>query len=87
MPPVTPHVGVWIETRLYCTCRIGYTVTPHVGVWIETGGSACNTPHIPVTPHVGVWIETDSIQATDSMDKSLPMWECGLKRPLRLFRG
>ena len=33
---VTPHVGVWIETK-FCIEVIGEgEVTPHVGVWIET---------------------------------------------------
>ena len=34
--PVTPHVGVWIET-LFPQREAGLKrVTPHVGVWIET---------------------------------------------------
>ena len=33
---VTPHVGVWIETRLLGSLRHTGSVTPHVGVWIET---------------------------------------------------
>ncbi len=33
---VTPHVGVWIETRLAGAVFSNLKVTPHVGVWIET---------------------------------------------------
>ena len=33
---VTPHVGVWIETKTLQPVAKGYAVTPHVGVWIET---------------------------------------------------
>ena len=32
---VTPHVGVWIETRFKGLPSISTIVTPHVGVWIE----------------------------------------------------
>ena len=34
--PVTPHVGVWIETWLPYRLANPCEVTPHVGVWIET---------------------------------------------------
>ena len=56
---VTPHVGVWIETKHSETL---YTrrVTPHVGVWIETVAVTVNLPRNTVTPHVGVWIETEN---------------------------
>ena len=33
---VTPHVGVWIETRQLAILSDKTRVTPHVGVWIET---------------------------------------------------
>ena len=33
---VTPHVGVWIETKTIRPKDNGSDVTPHVGVWIET---------------------------------------------------
>ena len=33
---VTPHVGVWIETKSATDTIYGSQVTPHVGVWIET---------------------------------------------------
>ena len=36
MANVTPHVGVWIETRYWNTGIESIGVTPHVGVWIET---------------------------------------------------
>ena len=33
---VTPHTGVWIETKKWDNARIFGEVTPHTGVWIET---------------------------------------------------
>ena len=57
-PPVTPHVGVWIETTLQSHTDTGLHVTPHVGVWIETCLRIRITRLRMVTPHVGVWIET-----------------------------
>ena len=55
---VTPHVGVWIETRPYCLLFRSSSVTPHVGVWIETHTPMLVALVFVVTPHVGVWIET-----------------------------
>ena len=59
--PVTPHVGVWIETSNDPTVVLFVGVTPHVGVWIETRNNLCIFVIISVTPHVGVWIETFSL--------------------------
>ena len=39
MDRVTPHVGVWIETKVQRYGIQEQEVTPHVGVWIETGQS------------------------------------------------
>ena len=36
LEPVTPYVGVWIETGAMKAVRISCDVTPYVGVWIET---------------------------------------------------
>ena len=36
MCQVTPHTGVWIETRLDVRQWFPRIVTPHTGVWIET---------------------------------------------------
>ena len=34
---VTPHTGVWIETKNQYSLPLKYRqVTPHTGVWIET---------------------------------------------------
>ena len=33
---VTPHTGVWIETRNKTLGVVDPNVTPHTGVWIET---------------------------------------------------
>ena len=35
--PVTPFVGVWIETSSLLNIDDALLVTPFVGVWIETG--------------------------------------------------
>ena len=35
--PVTPFVGVWIETLFIVFESFKIEVTPFVGVWIETG--------------------------------------------------
>ena len=56
--PVTPYVGVWIETADRRIGRSEIGVTPYVGVWIETQVVTRNGKAIYVTPYVGVWIET-----------------------------
>ena len=33
---VAPHVGAWIETRIFRDIRSERDVAPHVGAWIET---------------------------------------------------
>ena len=40
---------------------------------------------IKVTPRVGVWIETQLTIKGGTGYKSLPAWECGLKRALYVF--
>ena len=37
--PVTPCVGVWIETTIISTFPTSKDVTPCVGVWIETNAN------------------------------------------------
>ena len=56
--PVTPCVGVWIETADRCGMYQLPEVTPCVGVWIETGDNPVMKYITLVTPCVGVWIET-----------------------------
>ena len=56
--PVTPFVGVWIETFWHCPKGSEKAVTPFVGVWIETYAVEPDNFAVPVTPFVGVWIET-----------------------------
>ena len=56
--PVTPYVGVWIETFFAKNNRNNNTVTPYVGVWIETVVLHSIKLWKAVTPYVGVWIET-----------------------------
>ena len=36
MLQVTPHAGVWIETKKISCSEKSRLVTPHAGVWIET---------------------------------------------------
>ena len=78
--PVTPYVGVWIETTVPAKRLSLYTVTPYVGVWIETERGIRWHCRRKVTPYVGVWIETKRIEALELSIASLLMWECGLKR-------
>ena len=55
---VAPHVGAWIETRIYLPLRSMSAVAP-VGAWIETFFynheclNECRTPR-------GAWIETET---------------------------
>ena len=56
--PVTPFVGVWIETWWRSSMPMLPLVTPFVGVWIETENTARQYETSLVTPFVGVWIET-----------------------------
>ena len=39
-------------------------------------------PTHKVTPYVGVWIETRPRQDHERLERSLLMWECGLKLPV-----
>ena len=72
-------MGVWIEMELRHDIIVGTRVTPLVGVWIEIPisepGNNCNL----VTPLVGVWIEILRKENVYAKQKSLPLWECGLK--------
>ena len=56
--PVTPFVGVWIETQKLAEKQKKEYVTPFVGVWIETNYRSLLHHPMQVTPFVGVWIET-----------------------------
>ena len=56
--PVTPCVGVWIETFILSALFSRIEVTPCVGVWIETCIVLSIFRYSSVTPCVGVWIET-----------------------------
>ena len=78
--PVTPFVGVWIETYVSRIVNSGHSVTPFVGVWIETLGRCRTHPAHHVTPFVGVWIETCHRIYGRYHAKSHPSWVCGLKQ-------
>ena len=77
--PVTPCMGVWIETSRLVVISPASSVTPCMGVWIETvqwfSGSNC----LPVTPCMGVWIETSIPPRYSAVYASHPVWVCGLK--------
>ena len=60
--PVTPCVGVWIETSKTSEIAWPNRVTPCVGVWIETLLFTFDFSRLYVTPCVGVWIETSSVR-------------------------
>ena len=54
-------------------------VAPHVGAWIEINKPSCPIPKGLVAPHVGAWIEINNSIQQAAVDRSLPMWERGLK--------
>mgnify|MGYP004558905855 CR=1 FL=1 len=84
---VTPLVGVWIEILTVVILGCALWVTPLVGVWIEMIAKLLlNNLYGKVTPLVGVWIEIPKeIEKTYETEKSLPLWECGLKSQKHLL--
>ena len=84
---VTPLVGVWIEILRTLHFQLLIIVTPLVGVWIEMIAKLLlNNLYGKVTPLVGVWIEIPKeIEKTYETEKSLPLWECGLKSQKHLL--
>ena len=57
-----------------------FEVAPFVGVWIEICGGYKIRMFHGVSPFVGVWIEIGTkIAQLESINRSLPSWECGLK--------
>ena len=79
--PVTPYVGVWIETIIRYFLRRHLQVTPYVGVWIETLiWSSMKTQSWSLL----MWecgLKQLRRCACLSRVRSLLMWECGLKLP------
>ena len=55
------------------------TVAPFVGVWIEIYTEREGDRKRSVAPFVGVWIEILQEKGGESVTRSLPSWECGLK--------
>ncbi len=51
--PVTPCMGVWIETHHVAHGAYSLPVTPCMGVWIETALSGCSSPSAESHP---VWV-------------------------------
>ena len=79
--PVTPFVGVWIETSNHHKRNKIAHVTPFVGVWIETTCRYLARSRLQVTPFVGVWIETSQGNGQSlGRSESHPSWVCGLKQ-------
>ena len=85
--PVTPCMGVWIETRY--EAQPTYKSWSHP-VWV------CGLKHIVeltielhfcVTPCMGVWIETLPPLSRQKSKKSHPVWVCGLKHKTITFNG
>ena len=76
---VAPFVGVWIEIYNQSGHYYGVTVAPFVGVWIEIVYDLEDVEEVSVAPFVGVWIEILQEKGGESVTRSLPSWECGLK--------
>ena len=77
--PVTPFVGVWIETYSEISPCFCLRVTPFVGVWIETILFVCIAIRVASHPS---WVcglkRPYHLTIADSV-KSHPSWVCGLK--------
>ena len=56
--PVTPHVGVWIETTVIMDEFSQATSLPTWECGLKLTGVLHSAGGTHVTPHVGVWIET-----------------------------
>ena len=50
-----------------------------MGAWIEIVKMPAGESKLAVAPLVGAWIEIFPIEDGDSHQKSLPLWERGLK--------
>ena len=74
-------MGVWIEISDKVENNADILVTPCMGVWIEIIQFDNSSDNIFVTPCMGVWIEIFAGKYNLADDKSLPVWECGLKLP------
>ena len=58
---------------------VNIAVAPFVGVWIEIYNQSGHYYGVTVAPFVGVWIEILQEKGGESVTRSLPSWECGLK--------
>ena len=56
-------------------------VTPYAGGWIEIRETLEHEESEVVTPYAGVWIEIGEGDTTNTVNRSLPTRECGLKSP------
>ena len=72
-------MGVWIEIVYDLEDVEEVSVAPFVGVWIEIYTEREGDRKRSVAPFVGVWIEILQEKGGESVTRSLPSWECGLK--------
>ena len=77
---VTPHAGVWIETKGANDVYTGVDVTPHAGVWIETYFVTQRRSRQKSLPMRECGLKLDTVRSRNRSKTSLPMRECGLKR-------
>ena len=81
--PVTPFVGVWIETSVRKISSMRALVTPFVGVWIET---LCMVYHIlsNFSHTLRGCVDWNRLIHTTkrTYQMSHPSWVCGLKHTL-----
>ena len=81
--PVTPYVGVWIETGVAGLISDTTWVTPYVGVWIET---LFGWDDQKMSLSLLMWecgLKPPGTGEGEPQHTSLLMWECGLKHAHR----
>ena len=78
-PPVTPYVGVWIETLILNNLPV--RISCHTLRGCVDWNQLKKPLEVPpdVTPYVGVWIETRQSDNKHYIWQSHPTWVCGLK--------
>ena len=84
---VTPHVGVWIETKGAYPWIPSCRVTPHVGVWIETSIVDMDDRSLRHSPCGSVDWNTVTVDVGVLHGESLPMWDsCLLRKKKQVMR-
>ena len=79
MGSVAPLVGAWIEIFAPSVLIVEDKVAPLVGAWIEINLTDTARFCQEVAPLVGAWIEMAKISLVARGERSLPLWERGLK--------